>query len=123
VEGLEAGVYRYLPRAHSLRLRSKGDLRHELADAALGQRWIAEAPASIIVCGDPGQVSRKYGRRGAERYLFLDAGAAAENILLQIESLGLGATPVGAFRDEQVQDLVADRGYVPLLIIPAGFPE
>jgi hypothetical protein len=37
VEGLEAGVYLYLPREHALRLVVEGDQRRPAAEAALGQ--------------------------------------------------------------------------------------
>ena len=123
IEGLAPGLYRYLPQEHGLQRRKEGDYRQQLAAAALNQMWIAEAPAAIVLAGDPAAVARKYGSRGAERYLHLDAGAAAENILLETVAAGLGATPVGAFRDERLQELLDAEGLKPLLIIPVGVPR
>ncbi len=123
VEGIASGVYRYLPEVHGLQLRKEGDLRERLAAAALSQMWIADAPAAVVIAGDPEAVARKYGSRGAERYLQLDAGAAAENILLEAVAAGLGAAPVGAFRDPQVQKLLGTEEMKPLLIIPVGVPR
>jgi SagB-type dehydrogenase family enzyme len=62
----------------------------------------------------------KYGDR-AERYVHLEAGHAAENLLLQAVALGLGGVPIGAFYDEKVQsvlDLAQD--HKPLYLIPVG---
>ncbi|NMA92632.1 MAG: SagB/ThcOx family dehydrogenase, partial [Firmicutes bacterium] len=47
VEGMEAGLYHYDHRDHSLDILQKGDLRDWLAGAALGQQMIERAPASI----------------------------------------------------------------------------
>ncbi|NIQ00653.1 MAG: SagB/ThcOx family dehydrogenase, partial [Nitrospinaceae bacterium] len=60
------------------------------------------------------------GRRGV-RYLHLEAGHAAQNLLLQAVSLGLGAVPVGSFRDDDVREIL-DLGQdeVPLYLIPVG---
>jgi nitroreductase len=54
----------------------------------------------------------------------LEAGHAAQNLLLQAVALGLGAVPIGAFEDEKVQEalgLPADQE--PLYLIPVGHPR
>ena len=65
----------------------------------------------------------KYGSR-AERYVNLEAGHACQNLLLQAVALDLGAVPVGAFYDDQVQaalGLPAD--HQPLYLVPVGHPQ
>jgi len=68
------------------------------------------------------RTARKYGRR-AQRYVQLEAGHAAQNILLQAAALRLGCTPVGAFDDDRVHSLldVASEER-PLYLIPVGHP-
>lgn len=64
----------------------------------------------------------KYGER-AERYVHLEAGHVAQNVLLQAAALGLGGVPIGAFSDRGVQralGLPAD--HEPLYLIPVGHP-
>lgn len=107
IDGISPGVHRYLPQAHRLMAVSTGDLRADLAAAARGQRWIGEAPALVLIAAQTARTAARYGAR-AERYVAIEAGAAAQNLLLQAEALGLGGTLVGAF------DEAALRRSVPL---------
>ena len=122
VEGLSPGVYRYDWRAHALRLVASGDRRQLLARAALGQSFIASAPASVVITAVTERTARRYGERGLERYVSMDAAHAAENVLLQAAALGLGSLTVGAFTDEQVRDVLGANEELPLYIMPVGTP-
>lgn len=117
------GAFHYLPESHSMKRVSQKDLRPLLRRAALGQRWVEDAPVDIVICAVYERVTGKYGERGV-RYTHLEAGHAAQNILLQSASMELGSTPVGAFRDGEVSgilDLPEDQE--PLYIIPVGEPK
>jgi len=50
VEGLAEGIYRYNIASHSLTQHYEGDVRSELARAALGQHFIYQAPLDIVIC-------------------------------------------------------------------------
>jgi SagB-type dehydrogenase family enzyme len=120
VEGLSAGVYRYLPEGHALRPVLNGDLRAALAEAALGQSWIAGAACGLVLAAVYRRTTRKYGARG-RRYVHMEAGHAAQNVYLQARALGLGTTMVGAFQDEKVQRLLGfEADEAPLCILPVG---
>lgn len=99
VEGLEAGVYRYLPEQHALKLRREGDVREEITAAALGQQSLAQAPVDLLLAADYERTTGRYGERGI-RYVAMEAGHVGQNIYLQAEALGLGTVAVGAFDDE-----------------------
>ena len=74
----------------------------------------------FVVTAVYARTAAKYGER-AERYVRLEAGHAAQNLLLQAVALDLGAVPIGAFYDDQVQaalGLPAD--HEPLYLIPVG---
>ena len=123
VEGLEAGTYRYVPGGHDLLPVADGDRRASLAEAALGQSWVGEAPAVLVIAAVYERTRSKYGERAA-RYVPIEAGAAGENVLLQATDLGLGSVMVGAFRDGAVSGVVGLRkGETPLLLIPVGKPR
>ena len=123
VEGLTLGVYHYNPGKHMLTLTRIGDVRGELAQAALNQGWIRDAPASIVFTADYSRTTGHYGDRGI-RYVDMEAGHAAQNVYLQAAALGLGTVVVGAFEDEEVLK-VLDSGpkEAPLYILPVGVPD
>ena len=115
------GVFRYLPEGHQLELAASGDQRAGLAQAALGQRMIGEAPISIVVTAVGERTASRYGRARGERYVHMEAGHAAQNIHLQAVALELGSVPVGAFDDQEVQGVLGIRDdHEPLYIIPIG---
>lgn len=122
VTGLAAAVYRYDPHRHDLTPTLAGDRRGELAAAALGQTWLAAAPAVIVIAAVARRTMAKYGERGI-RYVHIETGHAAENVYLQAAALGLGTTIVGAFDDARVHGLLAmapDED--PLALLPVGRP-
>jgi SagB-type dehydrogenase family enzyme len=120
VEGLDAGVYRYVAEGHALvRVRS-GDGRAALAAAALGQQSVSQGAAAIVIAGVYQRTARKYGER-AGRYVEMEAGHAAQNICLEAAALDLGAVVIGAFRDDAVKQVAGLRAdEAPLSIIPVG---
>jgi SagB-type dehydrogenase family enzyme len=123
VRGLAAGVYRYQPARHRLVLVAEGDRRRALAGPAWGQAWIADAPAILLVAGVERRTTAKYGSRGV-RYVHMEAGHAAQNVLLQAVALGLGGTVVGAFSDAALREAAGlEAGAQPLYLIPVGRPR
>ena len=122
-EGLEAGVYSYHPHEHSLRLRSEGDFREDLTTACLGQRYMAEAPLSLIITAEYDRIRDRYGERGI-RYAHIEMGHVGENIYLQAEALGMGTVMVGAFYDDEVaKALSLPPNHEPLGVMPIGYPR
>lgn len=120
VAGLEAGVYHYLPAEHSLVLIAKGDIRQSLAKACLSQEWIADAPCTLVIAAIFARTNVRYGER-TSRYVYMEVGAAGENIALQAEALGLGTVMVGAFYEMKVQSVLElHEDVVPLCLMPVG---
>ena len=99
------------------------EVKAALAEAAWGQRFVAQAPVVIVVCAEPDRSASRYGRRGRELYCLQDTAAATEHILLAATALGLGACWVGAF-DEQAaaRALNLPANLRPVAIIPVGYP-
>lgn len=120
IRSLPAGIYRYNPPAHALDAGSAGDRRAAIAEAALSQRWIADAAAILILAAVEERTTVKYGRRGI-RYVHIEIGHAAQNVYLQAAALGLGTTIVGAFKDNEVKDVAnLRRDETPLCLLPIG---
>ena len=120
IENLEAGIYHYEVDSHSLNLYLKGDMRQKLAEAALGQSFIATCPVDIVVCALFNRTVYRYGKR-SERYIDMEAGHVGQNVSLQAVSLGLATVMVGAFEDEEVRKVLkVEDQFKPLYIIPVG---
>jgi SagB-type dehydrogenase family enzyme len=120
VSSLTPGVYRYAPEEHALATSGGGDRRAALSSAALGQSWIADAAAVLVLTAVYRRTTGKYGARG-ERYVHIEIGHAAQNVYLQALALALGTTEVGAFDDHAVKSvlgLATDQD--PLAIMPIG---
>jgi len=121
VDGMEAGIYHYLPDNHSISLLSKGDRRKEIASASLWQSWMAKAPVILIITAEYQRITGKYGERGI-RYTLIEVGHVGQNLFLQAEALGLGAGIVGAFNDADVSKVIGGPPqHEPLLIMPVGY--
>ncbi len=122
IEGMDEGLYHHVITDHCLTLFYKDDMRPALAEAALNQDCIREAPLDIVICALHQRAAFSYGKRG-ERYVHIEAGHIGQNIYLQAAALGLGTVAVGAFNDDQVgKVLKLDKQYQPLYIMPIGRP-
>jgi len=122
VTDLPAGVYRYDAHAHELALVAAGDRRAALSEAALGQSPLHEAPAVFVIAGVHARTTGKYGDRGVD-YVYVEVGAAAQNMALQGIARNIGTVYIGAFDDEAVkQALNLAEDEEPLGLIPAGIP-
>jgi len=123
VQTLAPGVYRYAPERHALHLLQPGDLREEMATAALGQSWIADAPITILVAAVFSRTTGRYGDRGRQ-YVHMEMGHAAQNVYVQAEALGLGTTMVGAFHDQALAEAAGlPSEELPLGLLPVGVPR
>ncbi len=120
--GMEAGIYHYNLAQHSLTLYRGGDLRADLARAALSHGFISEAPLTIAICACFERTTWGYGHRG-EKHVYIEVRHAGQNIYLQVAILGLATVTVGACHDEVVrEDLKLDAEYKPLYLMPVGKP-
>jgi nitroreductase len=101
----------------------KPEIKRRLAEAALDQTFIEEAPVIIVVCANENRSSQGYGIRGKTLFCIQDTAAAIQNLLLVAYSLGLGACWVGAFREEKAREILKiPQGVRPVAIIPLGYP-
>ena len=101
VEGLQPGVYRHWPERAELESIRSGDQRVAAAGLSLGQDLAGNACVAFSMIGDLDRSTRAHGERGY-RYVHFEAGAIGQRLYLAAEALGLGATGIGAFYDEEV---------------------
>lgn len=123
VKELEAGVYHFLPKEFALERILVGEVRSDLMKACLSQGAVGEAPVNLVITAEYERTTGKYGERG-RRYVHIEAGHAAQNIYLQVETLGLGTVSIGAFSDEEVNRILQlPEAYQPLYVMPIGHPR
>lgn len=92
--------------------------KERLYEAALSQECIRQAQVVIVVAADLVKMSGRYRGRG-DRYCYMEAGHAGQNISLMVASLGLGCVMIGAFNDSRVKEVMGINE-TPLYLIPVG---
>ncbi|MBP2644731.1 MAG: nitroreductase [Firmicutes bacterium] len=85
---------------------TNAELKERISASCFDQEQVAQAPVVIVVLADPARSNERYGERGAQLYCLQDTAAAATNILLAAEGLGLDTCWVGGFDEVEVQTLV-----------------
>jgi len=121
---IPAGIYRYEPYTHTLNPIKYGDIRRELARAALDQIYIEEAPIDIVITAIYRRTTRYYGKRGEIRYVPMDVGHMGQNIYLIATALGYGTVAIGAFNDDEVAKVLGcSKEETPIYIMPIGIPR
>jgi SagB-type dehydrogenase family enzyme len=115
------GLFCYLPAKHSLEKLTGQDLRASLTSAAWGQEFIEAAPLTLVFTAEFSRTTNHYGKRGI-RYVYMEAGHAAQNVHLQAEALGLGSVAVGAFDDASVSKVLSlPKSLEPIYMVTVGY--
>ncbi len=108
VEGLEPGLYRYLPFDHALCVEKKmGDFEEEL-DAAMLKHHFGGA-VDFIWTAVPYRSEWRYGWESL-RLILLDAGHVCGHLYLACEDIGCGTCAVGAYDQDRLDALLGVDG-------------
>lgn len=105
VTGLEEGCYYYAPKAQELRQIRFKNFRQELHYLCLGQELGRDAAALVFHTTDLSKAVAKYGDR-VYRYLHMDAGHLGQKLNLAAIYVGLGASGIGGFFDDRVNEVL-----------------
>ncbi|MCG3217726.1 MAG: nitroreductase family protein [Candidatus Heimdallarchaeota archaeon] len=99
------------------------DTKNLLVEAALGQKFIADAPYVLVICANVERTSSRYGERGSSLYCLQDTAASIQNILLLTTAHGLSSCWIGAFDEQKVKDVCSIPDFVrPIALIPVAYP-
>ena len=101
VDGLPQGVYRHWPEHAELELIRGGDQRAAAAGLSLEQDLAGNACVAFSMVADLDRSTGAHGDRGY-RYVHFEAGGIGQRLYLAAEALGLRATGIGAFFDDDV---------------------
>ncbi len=121
VEGIFAGVYHYNPREHCLEYISRDDPHKALQAALLDNADIDACAAVIAYTGLPSRIDDGIKSR-AYRYLYLEAGAAAQCAMMATIDLDLSASVRAEFYDDEFSRLLQIDGVseFPLCVVTLG---
>lgn len=118
------GLFHYRPVGHRLVRTADRDLRPAICRAALQQESIRQAGAVFVIAAAFRRIESKYGTEFGPRYVFMEVGHAAQNLLLEATALDLGAVPIGAFHEGRVaRALGLPADHEPLYLVPVGRPR
>ena len=93
-----------------------------LASAAFRQEFIRTASVVIVGCANLERI-KHYQERGRTLYCIQDVSTAIENIMLFLQSKGIGTVWVGAFDEKLASTALSLPTHArPIAIVPLGYP-
>jgi len=130
VDDMALGFYSVDHESGELLLLEERDLRPQLQEASLDdQPWISAAPCVVSICADFNRPMTAFadqpptGQRGV-RYVYIEAGAAAQNALLAATSMGIGGVLVAGFNDDATASVLQlPEPLAPVLHLCFGWPD
>lgn len=111
VEGLEAGIWRYLPLDHRLCLERAvpSGLSDLATEACLGQPWAGTGAALFVWTTIPRRMEWRYGPV-SHKVIAQDSGHLCQNLYLASEAVGGGACAIGAYDQKKMDALLGVDG-------------
>ncbi len=109
VEGVPQGIYHFDVAEFALECLQEGNFNQQITAASLGQPVVRKAAVVIIWTAMMLRCMVKYRER-AVRYIAMDLGHVCQNVQLAATALGLGSCPIGAFYDNELNELLGVDG-------------
>jgi len=109
VESLQSGLYHYAIKDHALEMMGADDLRGAIVSHGLMQEFLGQANLVLVFTAIFQRLRWKYRER-SYRYALLEAGHLGQNVYLAGISMGLGVCAVGAFFDDDLNEMLGIDG-------------
>jgi SagB-type dehydrogenase family enzyme len=110
VEGLETGIYRYLPLTHQLLLEfPEENLKRKIIKATFNQKFAGEGALTFIWTAIPYRMEWRYGL-AAHKVIALDAGHVGQNLYLSCEVIDAATCAIAAYDQEYIDELLRIDG-------------
>lgn len=101
VEGIEAGLYRYLALENALLPMAGAEKNELITSACHDQKQVSSSAVTFIWAAVTARMFWRYDERGY-RYLHLDAGHVCQNLYLAAEALDSRVCAIAAFDDDEL---------------------
>ena len=109
VEEVPKGIYHFNVADFALECIKAGDFNQAFTAAGLGQPVVRRAAVVIIWTAMMLRCMTKYRDR-AMRYIPMDMGHVCQNVQLAATAMGFGSCPIGAFYDDDFNELLGVDG-------------
>jgi len=110
VEGLEPGLYRYLPfEQRLLLLRKDPEVGRKAAEACLGQTFVARAAVTFFWTVIPERTEWRYGL-ASHKVIAIDAGHVGQNLYLACTAMNAGTCAIAAYNQNDCDQLLGVDG-------------
>jgi SagB-type dehydrogenase family enzyme len=109
VEKVPKGIYHFNVADFALECIKTGDFNQGFTAASMGQPVVRRAAVVIIWTAMMLRCMTKYRDR-AMRYIPMDLGHVCQNVQLAATAMGFGSCPIGAFYDDDFNELLGVDG-------------
>ncbi|OGV92170.1 hypothetical protein A3B57_03680 [Microgenomates group bacterium RIFCSPLOWO2_01_FULL_47_10] len=117
-----AGLYLYDPGTHSLKTMQNFDPAK--AGALFGSiPSLQQAGAILIISANTASLAEKYDQQDKPELAYLEAGHAAQNLMLEAEALGLGVNAITQFDDILPAYFQIPESEITIYLLPVGYPK
>jgi SagB-type dehydrogenase family enzyme len=118
VDGLDAGLYRYIPLEHSLLVEDRDPEIRERLHKALFEQHVRGSAVTFIWTAVPARTEWRYSELSA-KLILLDAGHVGQNLYLAAGAIGAGACAVAAYDQEDLDAVLGVDGHGELSVYAA----
>jgi SagB-type dehydrogenase family enzyme len=110
VQGLEQGIYRYLPVEHQLFFEfTEEHLDKKILEATYNQAFAAESAATFIWTAIPYRMEWRYDM-AAHKVIAIEAGHVCQNLYLACEAIDAGVCAIAAYDQDKLDELLRVDG-------------
>ncbi len=110
VEGLDNGIYRYMPLDNALVFeRDVANLPGYLTAATRGQRFTGQSAVTFMWTVIPERTEWRYAE-ASYKVIALDAGHVCQNLYLACEAIGAGTCAIAAYNQTLADELLGVDG-------------
>ena len=110
VEGLDKGIYRYLPESHQIVLQNTHEsLEDKLSKACKDQVFTSNGAVSFIWVAVPYRMEWRYSL-AAHKSILIDVGHICQNLYLGAEAIDYGCCAIGNYNQDLLDNLVKVDG-------------
>lgn len=110
VDGVMAGLYRYIATRHALlRVDAPANVDVLMTVACRQQDHVLQSAVTFVWMAVAERMAWRYVERSL-RYLYLDAGHVCQNLYLAAEAIDCGVCAIAAFDDEPLNQLIGADG-------------